>query len=158
MNGKTSPTAATPASEFKLTRTGIFVTLPSTGRVVKQRAIPLVRALARGDIPDELTPLASALIWGAREADPKKKITIKDLALEYADLMDWVVKESLLEPRITPTGEEDDAIQITDLDPREVQEIYQNATEPARMLYPFRYEQDRGVELGEVGGGNVLQT
>lgn len=131
----------TPAGDFKRTRQGIPVTLQSTGRVVVLRGVQLVRALARQEIPDSLTPIAAALIWGARESSDKQ-LTVADLALEYSALMDWVVAESMLYPRITADGAGEDEIQITDLDPDEIQEIYDLATHPARMLRPFRGEQD----------------
>lgn len=149
MNGKppTSALTPTPAADFKLLRQPQTVALVATGRVVTLKGVQLVRVLARGDVPDQLTPIVAALIWGAREPG-EKQITIKDLALEYAELMDWVAGECLIYPRITATGEEADAIMITDLDPAEIQEIYDLATNPAKMLRPFRDGQAQN--LGDV--------
>lgn len=131
----------TPAQEFRLLREVGRVTTLSTGRVVKWRPVRVKRLLREGKVPDLLTAYVMRLIWDGRSPDERSE---EQKAKDWFGFQEMIVSAALMHPVVSanPTGDE---IHIDDLEPEEVEEIYDLVNDPLREVTPFR-----GVESGTV--------
>lgn len=107
----------TSAKEWKKkTRSGEQVTLP-TGAVVLLKKPNLIDLARNGQIPNLLASFALQGFNGPEKTMTDIQATPKaQLLQEFGESLASVCKASFISPRITPTGEEDDAISLSDID------------------------------------------
>lgn len=128
----------TPAQEFRLLReVGALVTLVSTGRVVRWRPVRVARLLREGKIPDTLTPQVMRMIWDSRDLDTRD---VTQRAKDWYDYRELIVAAALLHPVVTTTPKGANEIHPDDLEPEEIDEIYDLAIAPLKEVSRFRLE------------------
>lgn len=139
-NGIESPTAGRDWRTLR--EEGWLQSLPS-GNVVRLRPVDLPTMLAHGKIPDLLTPIVGEMIFGKADKPLEEK---PEQAIELVELMTLVCTAAFLEPRIVDNPEADDEIHIEDVDFEDRGYVYTLVTQPTRVLYSFRRQQERDVD------------
>lgn len=144
---------ATTAADFHFSRMeGELVTLPSTGRKVRIKAVKPAELLRLGDIPDVLADLVISFLYGAISEEqyteffsPKEK---REQAIALIESLRIVCTCSLLDPMISDEeGFSTDTIIIDDLEDSEQRFIFDLAMMGATSLRSFRKEQEAALAV-----------
>ncbi len=144
-------TEPTSGREWRRAREeGYSVTLPS-GNVAVLRPVALDVMLAHGEIPDLLTPIATATLWKGVEVDSDNADTEPELTLSMMRLFDVVARAAFMHPRIVDDPQADDEIGPEDVSLEDKAQVFSLAIQPARILAAFSAKQAAG--LGPVPTG-----
>jgi hypothetical protein len=134
----------TSGVEFRrLSQEGQVRTLKSTGRVVRQRPVNLLRMLKLGKIPDHLTAYVMSLVWSDKTEKERSEL---EQAVEWLDYLDMVARETLMDPVIVDDPQADNQIANDDLVYPELLELHNWAREPFEAVRPFPGEQNGNVD------------
>lgn len=144
--------AATTAAEFHSQRLeGEIVTLPSTGRLVRMKAVKPAELLRLGGVPDILAELVIGFLYGHITEEqykdffsPAEKI---EQALDLIESLRIVCTCALIEPEIQEVPDVDNGIiTIDDLEDTEQRLIFDLAMLGASSLHSFCKEQEAALE------------
>lgn len=144
--------AATNAASFHTSRLeGELVTLPSTGRTVRMRAVKPAEMLKLGEIPDILAELVIGFLYGHITEEQYKDFFSpsekKQKALDLIESFRIVCTCALIEPMIQEVADVDnEIITIDDLEDTEQRLIFDLAMLGASSLHSFCKEQEAALE------------
>lgn len=145
--------AVTTAADFRTARLeGEVVTLPSTGRKIRMRAVKPAELLALGDIPEPLADLVIAFLYGSLDEEDYKKFFSpaerREQALDLIKSLNIVAQAAVIEPRVVGPGESvgPEEIEAEDLEDSELRWIFDLAMMGAANLRNFRLQQETPVE------------
>lgn len=140
----------TTAAEFRRVSTEGEVRTLSSGRVIRQRFVTLMRLVKAGKVPDHLTPYVMSLVWKGDEEDKRDD---KTQMVEWLDYLDLIAKASVFEPVITDDPQAANEIAPDDLTYDELIEIHAWARTPDfKAVKTFPVEQGGDLEPGAEGG------
>lgn len=141
----------TPAADFRRVSAEGEVRVLSTGRVVRQRPVNLLRLVKGGKVPDHLTAYVVGLVWGS---DKEETRSDQERAVEYLDYLDYIAHISLASPVVVDKPKGDHEIAVDDLAFVELQEIRDWALRPHdfQAVKTFPVQQDGNLEPGTEGG------
>lgn len=126
------------ANEFPVPLTGSVIIQLDTGRVVEMVVAELSMLYEAGEIPDELTPIASKVLFAPAKEEERDR---ERSYLDRLRLAKWVVKHVLRQPRVVEEPQTKYEIKISDLYHDEIWQIYQLANSPSVALATFRRQQ-----------------
>jgi hypothetical protein len=144
---------ATTAAEFHVSREkGELITLPSTGRKVRMKAVKPAELLRLGDIPDVLSDLVVGFLYGSITEEEYKKFFSpkekKEQAIDLINSMELVCRCALMEPKISDVPDlENNYIVIDDLEDSEQRFIFDLAMLGVTSLKSFRKEQEASLAV-----------
>lgn len=134
----------TPASEWRHFREeGELVPLIS-GRVVRVRPVALDQMILSGELPDFLTAIAAKTLWATPELETALSDQV-ELAKNYFNLVNLIVKQTVIEPAIVDTNPSESEVLLVDISLQERIEIFNMAQQPAEALRSFRLKQEAGM-------------
>ncbi len=133
----------TSGTEWRKAREeGMLVTLPS-GKVARLRPVSVTALYASGDMPEQLTPVVQAMLFGKTPTEDNMAEFMKSThALNVL-----ICKEAFIEPRIVEKPITDDEISFADLTGEEVEYVFSWVSNPQKTLEPFRDEQNKPVAV-----------
>jgi len=144
---------ATTAAEFHANRLeGELITLPSTGRTVRMKAVKPAELLHLGEIPDVLAELVIGFLYGNITEEQYKDFFSpaekKEKAIALIDSLRIVCTCALIEPIIGTLAESgENVITIDDLEDTEQRLIFDLAMLGASSLRDFRQEQEAALAV-----------
>lgn len=144
---------ATTAAEFHANRLeGELITLPSTGRTVRMKAVKPAELLHLGEIPDVLAELVIGFLYGNITEEQYKDFFSpaekKEKAIDLIDSLRIVCTCALIEPIIGTLAESgENVITIDDLEDTEQRLIFDLAMLGASSLRDFRQEQEAALAV-----------
>lgn len=125
----------TPTSEIRTLalqrEQGVLTKLPS-GIVVRLRQPELSKMILDGVIPSELLGVATG-VEGSSSIDPKN-------ARKGVQLMNLIVRHSLVEPKVVDENPQENEILISDLSEADKSFIVNKGQQEVASLKPFRKE------------------
>lgn len=127
----------TPALAFRLLREVGKVETLSTGRVVRWRPVRPARLLREDKIPDHLIPYVMRILWDGRGEDTRDET---QKAKDWFDYKELMVACGLMHP-VTVLGKAHpgpDEIHIDDLEPEEIEYLYDSISAPLTAVQSFR--------------------
>ncbi len=142
---------ATTAATFHANRLeGELITLPSTGRTVRMKAVKPAELLRLGEIPDVLAELVIGFLYGNITEEEYKKFFSpaekKEKAIDLIDSLRIVCTCALIEPIVGTLAESgENVITIDDLEDTEQRLIFDLAMLGASSLRDFRQEQEAAL-------------
>lgn len=140
----------TPATEFRRANTEGVVRTLSSGRVVRQRPITLMRLVKAGKVPDSLTPYVMSLVWSSEKEETRDD---KTQMVEWLDYLDLIAKASLVDPVVVESPQAANEIAPDDLTYDELVQIHAWARTPNfAEVKTFPVEQSGNLESGTEGG------
>jgi len=150
-------TLPTPAAAWRKPREeGFLITLPS-GNVARLRPVALDVLITSGRLPDMLSPIAAKTLWV--EEDVSKVGDVPELAKGFADLVNFIVPVSFMEPEVVTEGEPGDGqIHIEDVDFGDKVAVFNLVTSGAATLRQFRDQQEGNVDVVPNGKSNGVTT
>lgn len=141
---QTDSSKPTSGAEWRrMQRAEYTITLPS-GNVATIRPLLLDRLIAQEQIPDVLTPWAARALWAV--SDVQSIAEQVETARGFADLVGWVVKAAMVDPKVVDDPQADDEISLDDIHFRDKFKVFDLATEPAAWLKSFRDQQTQRLE------------
>lgn len=138
--------APTSGSDWRAQSTATaIIKLPLSGIEAEVGHVHLNDLVIAGKIPDYLTPLVVDMLWstiGQGENLADKAENTK----EFFEVVDIVVRASLVNPRVVDNPTQPNEIALTDLDFGDRILVQQLARQPLGVLHRFRVEQESTVD------------
>jgi hypothetical protein len=147
----------TEVNEWKKSVKSVELEVPS-GNTCLARRVDLRKLLNAGSIPNLLMPAVREAMKGKKfDAEELMKDIDEDKIKQMLDLMDMIVVDCVLRPKVHPApateeARSDDILYVDEVDFEDKQFIFQWATGGSRDLERFRQEQESfmaGVHAGE---------
>lgn len=134
---------------------GYVVRLPS-GNMARLRPVALDMLIVGGKLPDLLTPIAAKSLW--TETDTATLGDQVELAKGYAELVNLIVPNAMMDPVIVEKPEADNEITLDDLEFSDKVAIFQLASGGTTLLKNFREQQAPNVESVRNGESHVPEA
>jgi hypothetical protein len=130
--------SVSPVTDFPAPLEETLVVKLDTGRVVKMVVAELSMLYEAGEIPDELTPIASRALFPAGKEDERER---EHSYRERLRLAKWVAGRVLRNPVVVDNPKGGNEITIGRLYHDEIWQIYGLANSPVEALRNFRRQQ-----------------
>ncbi len=145
-----APTTVSDFAAFKQRAQGRLLPLPS-GLVVRAHRVDLQTFVAKGTIPNPLMEIVQEALQKGQEMDPAAMVSNDEgevdleMVAEMMEIVDGVVVETVLEPRIHPMVEEgeesdDNLLYVNEVDAEDKMFIFQWSIGGTDDLERFREE------------------